>query len=350
MLHVAFLLLAQAAAGEAPVLKTEIKDVAAKGDGRPSILLEGTTNLPTGARVDVYLYYGRLDVGPVISRDFFAVRDGKFSHELQPYKKKNFPGKYGLRLVYNPDLQDQRFAGFDHGVANFPFRFGNDEDFEREAKVFRGQLVADLQTMVDMGEEVKTQIVKLEGKPAADWAPLQRKWLEKSHEIMKRADPHEIQEYNALGIDLPATSGLENLSGILYSAAKYAAAGRGKEALEGLTRLRQTAQYLIGEMNSPKLTGAAQVLDLIDAAKKLIREAMNKPDQPALPARRKFLEMNALLQKSLPEDAQPIVLEIGKAAAAFFNALSDKEPNVKELHAELEKSLEKVAAPLRPPK
>jgi hypothetical protein len=350
MLHLAFLLLAQAAAGEAAVLKPEIKDVAAQGDGRPSILCEGTTNLPNGARIEVYLYYGRLDDGPVIARTSFAVQDGKFSQAIQPYKSKNFPGKYGLRLVYNPELQDQRIAGFAYGVTNTSFRFGTDADFEREAKVFRGQLAADLQAMVDLGEEVKTQIDKLAGKPAADWAPFQKEWMEKSHEIMKRADPHKIQEYYALNIDHPATTGLENLSGILNSAARYAAGGRGKEALEGITVLRQTAQYLIGEMNAPKLTSAGQVIDVVDAAKKLIREAAGKPDQPVLPAKRKFLEMNALLQKSMPEEVQPTILEVGTRAAAFFNALADKEPNVKELQAELEKSLEKIAAPLRPPK
>ena len=350
MLHVAFLLLTQAAAEEAPVLKTEIKDVAAEGDGRPSILCEGTTNLPSGARIEVYLFYGKLDDGPVIARQSFTVKDGKFSHALQPYKKKNFPGKYGLRLVYNPELQDQRFVGFKMGVFDLPFRFGNDADFEREAKVFRSQLAAELQAMVDLGEELKTQIEKLKGKPASDWAPLQKKWMEQGHEIMKRADPHANQEYNALSIDHPATTGLENLSGILNSAARYAAAGRDKEALEGVTVLRQTAQYLIGEMNVPKLTSAGQVVDVVDAAKKLIRDVMANPDGPLLPRRRKFLEMNQLLQKSLPEDVQPTILEIGKASSAFFHAVEDKDPNVKELHADLEKALEKIAAPLRPPK
>jgi len=338
------------AADQAPVLKPEVKDVPAQGEGRATILIEGTTNLPAGARIELYLYYGRLDDGPVIARTSFAVKDGKFSYELQPYRKKNLPGKYGLRLVYNPELQDQRFVGFGLGVVNHPFRFGTEEDFEREAKIFKAQLAAELQAMVDLGEELKTQIGKLEGKPADAWKPLMKEWMEKTHEIMKRADPHKNQEYNALNIDHPATTGLENLAGILNSAARYAAGGRGKEALEGVTVLRQTAQYLIGEMNAPKLTSAGQVLDTVDAAKKLIQDALNNPGQPVLPVRRKFLELNALLQKSMPEDVQPHILEVGRGAAAFFNALADKEPNVKELHAELEKSLEKIAAPLRPPK
>jgi len=350
MLHVAFLLLAlggQAAAGEAPVFKAEAKDVPAQGEGRPTILIEGTTNLPSGARVELYLYYGRLDDGPVVARHSFSVKNGKFSEELQPYRAKNFPGKYGLRLRYDPELQDQRFAGFAAGSTDVPFRFGTDADYEREAKVFRAQLAGELQAMADMGEEVKTQIDKLAGKPQADWAPLLKQWHEKSHDIMKRADPYKTQEYNALNIDHPASSGLENLSGILNSAAKYAAAGRGKEALEGITVLRQTTQYLIDEMMSPRLRTPGQILELLEAARKLVQEAVSRPDQPVLPTRRKFLEMNALLQKSLPEELQSHALEIGKAGAALFTAMSDKEPNVKDLHAELEKTIERIAAPLR---
>jgi len=348
---VAFLFLAQAAAAdEAPVLKVDVKDVPAQGQGKPIILCEGTTNLPTGARLEGYLFYDRMDEGPVLARTNATVKDGKLAMEFQPYQKKNFPGKYVARLVYNPALQLQNFAGFRDTVVNLPFRFGDEADFQREAKVFRGQLAAELQAMVAMGEQVKTQIDKLEGKPAADWAPFIKEWQEKSHEIMVRADPHKTQEYYALNIDHPASTGLENLSGILISAAKYAAAGRGKEAIEGITVLRTVAENLIGEMNAPRLTTPGQVVDLIDAAKALTREALAKSGQPLLLLRRKFLEMNALLQKSMPEEVQGNVLEISTRAAAFFNALSDKEPNVKELQAELEKSLEKLAAPLRPPK
>ena len=60
--------------------------------------------------------------------------------------------------------------------------------------------------------------------------------------------------------------------------------------------------------------------------------------------------MNALLQKSLPEDFQPLILEIGTLAADYFRAVSDKEPTLRDLHAKLDKSLEKLAAALAPPK
>ena len=100
-------------------------------------------------------------------------------------------------------------------------------------------------------------------------------------------------------------------------------------------------------MMSPRLRTPGQILELLEAARKLVQEAVSRPDQPVLPTRRKFLEMNALLQKSLPEELQSHALEIGKAGASLFTAMSDKEPNVKDLHAELEKSIERIAAPLR---
>ena len=39
--------------------------------------------------------------------------------------------------------------------------------------------------------------------------------------------------------------------------------------------------------------------------------------------------------------------EAGTQAADFFRALSDKEPNVRELHAKLDGTLERMAAPLK---
>lgn len=346
MLQLAFLLLTQAAAGEVPVLKAELREIPAPGKGKPTILCEGTTNLPDGAFLQADLYYNVVDEGRAIDKPSITVQGGKFVQEFQPFPKKIFPGRYIVRLRFNPALQGA-VRGFTDGKSDVAFRVGNEADFNREAAFFRGQLAGELQAVVGLGEELKGKIKVLNGKPASEWTDLLKGWERRSHEIMQRCDPRRVPEYNVLKIDHPATTGMENLVGILNSAAKYAAGGRSTEALEGITVLRQTAEYLIGEMNAPKLTTAAQVVELIDSARKLLQDAAAKPDQPVLPARRKFLEMNALLQKSLPEDLQPMALEIGGCAARFFTALADKEPNVKELHAELEKTLEKLAGPLR---
>src|SRR6185295_10297183 len=118
----------------------------------------------------------------------------------------------------------------------------------------------------------------------------------------------------------------------------------------GLTRLRQTVEYLIDEVAAPKLTEPAEILQLIASARKLLKDALDRPDDPVLPVRRKFVEMNALLRKSLPEDFQGAVLDIGARSTDFFTALSDKQPSAKKLHAEVEQAFEKLLASLRRPK
>lgn len=350
MLTVAFLLLAQAAAADAPVLKGDLKDVPAQGKTGPALQLDVATNLPDGALVDVSVYYDRVNEGREISKFVATVKGGKFSQDFQPFPSstKNLAGRYVALLRFNTALQNIAIGGFADSRSEIQVRIGTPGEFEVEAKAFRARLSADLQEIVALGDQVKAKIDALKGKPAEEWKPLLKEWTEKAVQIQARA--LKVPEYNVLGLDLIANSGLENLTGILNSAARTAAAGQGVVALEGLTRLRQTAEYWMGEINTPRLHSPVEIVQLIDAARKLIGDALRRPDGPVLPLRRKFVEMNAVLQKSLPEDFQPLVLEIGTRAAAFFNAVSDKEPNAKDLHAELDKTLEKLAAPLRPVK
>jgi len=60
--------------------------------------------------------------------------------------------------------------------------------------------------------------------------------------------------------------------------------------------------------------------------------------------------MNALLQKSLPEEVQSTVLEISSKAVSFFTALADQQSDAKELHKELDETFERLLAALRKPK
>jgi hypothetical protein len=351
MLHlsVAFSLLCACSSPQAELLKAELKEVPAVGKTPPLILCEGSAGLPNGVTLNTYLYYGRKD-GKVIFKDSATVNGGKFTQDFPVFPKRILPGKYFARIVFNPALQNQAIPGAAEAQIDISLQIGTAEDFEREAKLIRGQLAGEIQTLVGLGEEVKAKIEELKGKPAAAWADSMKEWTRKAVEVQGRAQPTKVPEYGILNLDLIADSGLENLAGILNSAARYAAAGQWGVALEGLTRLRQTGEYWIGEINSPKLTDPRDYLNLIESARKLIRETLGNPDAPALPARRKFVEMNALLQKSLPEEFQPAVLEIGTRSAAFFNAVSDNDAQMKELHAELDKMLEKLAAPFRPPK
>lgn len=329
-------------------IKAELRDVPAEGTRGASIACEGTSSLPNGAILHLYLYFDRIDEGHEVFKDTAVVKGGKFSLDMPAFPKRNLPGRYIARLVFNPDLQDQAFPGFKLTRTEVTTRFGAAEDFERETRAVRAQLNAEIQAFIAMADEVKAKMDELKGKPADDWKPHLAAWSEKGREIQKRADPRRVPEYNVLNLDLIATSGLENLAGILNSAAVTAANGKANEAIEGLTVLRQTAQYWADEVSMPKLTDPRDVIVLVEDGRKVAREALAKPDAPILTARRRFIEICTILQKSLPEEMQPGVQDVNGKSTAFFTALADKDAAAKTLHAELDKALDKLIAPMRP--
>jgi hypothetical protein len=349
MLHVAFLLLLQAAAPEAPVLKGTLKDIPKEGKADPAVQIDVATNLPDGALVDVALYYGPVDEGKEIAKFVGTAKGGKFSTDLLPFpgSKKNLAGKYVARLRFNPALQNIAIPGFADHKSDHPLQIGNDADFQAESKAFRAQLAGEVQALMAIGEQVKTAMDAKKFKTPEEWKPQLREWGGKAVEIQVRASPLKVREYKVLGLDSIADAGLEHLINILNSAARHAAAGLANDAVEGLTRYRQTCEYWLGEITSPRLNTPAQLVHMIEAARGVIRDAISQSDPSVLFLRKQFVGMNATLQKSLPEELQPQVLEIGTRGAAFFNALADKEPNVKELGAELDKALEKLAVPIR---
>jgi hypothetical protein len=360
MLHFAFLtaslvatLACQAAQGaaQAPEIKGELRDVPAQGNASPSFLCEGTTNLPDGALLNAYLYYDRVNEGREIAKETTTVKGGKFTQDFTafPKSKKNLAGRYIARFRFSPEFQAQRMD-FPAAKADIVLQHGTPQDVERETKAVREQLAGEIRTYAAMGDEVKAKIAELKGKPGDAWQAPVKSWVEKSAEIQRRNYPLKVPEYRVLNLDQVADGGLENLGGILISASKHAAAGEGEVAREGLTRLRQTVDYLVDEIAIPKLTEPGQILALIDSARKLVKDALANPNDPVLPVRRKFVEMNALLQKSLPEEVQSIVLEISTKSVSFFTALADKQSDTKELHKELDDTFERLLAALRRPK
>jgi len=361
MLHLAFLTTSLVAtlacstaqgAAQAPDIKGELRDVPPQGNAAPSFLCEGTSSLPDGALLNAYLYYGRVNEGREIAKDTTTVKGGKFSQDFSPFpkSKKNLAGKYIVRFRFSPEFQAQAFPGIAATTVEIVLQHGTPQDVERETKAVRDQLVGEIRIYASMADEVKAKIPELKDKPADAWHAALKSWLDKSTEIQRRNYPLKVPEYRVLNLDQVADGGLEQLGGILISAAKHAASGEGEVAREGLTRLRQTTDFLIDEIASPKLTEPAQILALIESARQLLKDALSHPDDPVLPARRKFVEMNALLQKSLPEDVQATVLEIGTRSVSFFTALADKQANAKELHKELDESFDRLIAALRRPK
>ena len=150
-----------------------------------------------------------------------------------------------------------------------------------------------------------------------------------------------------LGLDAVADPGIENLCAIFMSAARAASLGQAESAIEGLTRLQQTIVYWVSEIAAPRLTDPAQILALIEKVRALLRDALKTPDTPVLPLRRKFMEMNSLLDKSIPPDFHVAVLDLESRSVGYFNALADKLEGTQDLQQGMDRALEKLADALR---
>jgi hypothetical protein len=347
MLHLGTLLLALAAAQDTLTIKGSLREVPAEGKEGPTFLFEGTANLPNGSILAAYLYYDKVIEGQELFRDFSTVKGGAFTQDYPVYPKKNFPGKYVARFIYDAQLQNLGAADFPRTVVDFTLQVGSPADLDRESKAVRDQLAGELRAMVALGEQVKAKLDELKGKPASEWDPLIAAWRDESNRIRRRADPHAIREYSVLHLDVIADNGFEDLSAMLLGAARCAAADQRGTCLEGLTRMNQTAEKWIADISSPRLTDFSQMVSQIDEGRALLRKVRDNPDQPVLPARRKFLAMTELLDKSVPETFHEVVLGISSRAATFFAAVSDKSADVPTVYADLDGLLQRFADTLR---
>jgi hypothetical protein len=346
MLYVVTLLLALAAQ-DPLTIKGSLKEVPAEGKAGPALLCEGTANLPNGSVLSAYLYYEKAVEGRELHRDFAIVKAGAFTQEYAIYAKKNFPGKYIARYVYDPDLQNLGASEFPRTTVDFLLQVGSPEDVDRESKAFRAQLAGEIRAMMALGQEVKLKLDELKDKPASAWDALLAGWRDESTRIQKRVDPRKRREYFILRLASIADNGFEELAATLLSAARCGAAGQPGLCHEGLTRLNQTAEKWISDISSPRLTDFAQMAALVDECRALLRKVAESPDQPLLPSRRKFLEMTELLDKSVPGDFHEGVLGISDRASTFFGAAADKSPDLQKAHQDLDGFLQRFANTLR---
>ncbi len=350
MLHVAFLILASTALQQAPRIAVVIKEGPAKEGKAPPFICEGTTNLPDGAQLKVALFYDRVVLGRGLINEFTPVKGGKFSYESVVFPTRNLPGTYIVQILFDPELQNLNVSGFPLAKTEAKYQIGTPADAERALKAVRERLCDDIRGMIGVCDKLKAKATELRGKkddPA--WPPLLHEAEEKLHAIQKGAQLDAVPEYGLLNFDGVVTTGFENLVGTLMAAAQFALKGDTETAFEGFTRFRQTAEYYISEISSPKLTEPREIVALIESGRKLLKECLDRPDDvPA--ARRKFIEMTALLRKSLSEEEEAAILAMGGQAADFFHAVADRKPEAKTLFAELDKALEALAAPLRSPK
>jgi len=346
MLHVVTLLLALAAQ-DPLTIKGSLKEIPAEGKEGPALLCEGTANLPNGSVLAAYLYYDRCDEGRELFRDFSTVKAGAFTQEYPVFAKKNFPGMYVARFVYDPELQNLGAADFPRTSVDISFQIGGPADVARESKAVCEQLAGEIRSIMAIGQEVKLKLDELKDKPASASDALLAGWRDESTRIQKRVDPRKTREYFVLRLASLADNGFEELAATLLSAARCGAAGQRGLCLEGLARLNQTAEKWISDISSPRLTDFDQMAALVEEGRALLLKVMESPDKPVLPSRRRFPEMTELLDKSVPETFHDVILGISDRASTFFAAAADKSPDLKAAHQDLDGFLRRFADGLR---
>src|SRR5262249_51326997 len=167
-------------------------------------------------------------------------------------------GTYIARFIYDPALQGLGAADYPRTTVEFSLQIGTPEDLERESKAVRNQLAEEIRAFIAMADEVKAKMDEFRDKPPAAWDPSLKAWRDRSIELQKRADPRKVPEYTLLRLDVIADTGFENMADIFLSAARIASRGQRETALEGLTRLRQTAEFWLGDIAPPPPTRPPQ--------------------------------------------------------------------------------------------
>lgn len=353
MLQVASLLLLALAAGPAEgkqdtlALTAELKDVPAQGKDGPRFQLEGTTNLGNGAVLVAYLYYEKIDTGREIYKDTPLVKNGKFSQDFPVFRTRTFPGTYFARVIYEPNLQNLGGADFPRGVFDFKLQIGDGKDVDREGKGVRDLLVAEIRALLAVADEMKAKFDEMKSKTPADRDEQLRVWRERASQIRERANPRKNPELYLLRLDVIADAGFEDQINLLMACGRAFVLQQRESMNEGFTRLKQACDVYIGDIAYPRLTDFTQMAGSVDECRALLRKLIDNPDQPVLPVRRRFIELTALLDKSVPVDYREVILGAISRGAALFNAVSDKTPDARQLHADLDGLLERFAATLR---
>jgi hypothetical protein len=346
MLQVVTLFLALVAPQDPLVIKGELKELPAQGKGSPSFLCEGTANLPNGVNLIAHLYYGSIAVGKELFKDSAIVKGGKFSQEFPVFPQRNFPGTYTARLIYDPNLQGLGAPDYPRTTVDIVLQVGGPADVDRESLAVRNQLIGEIRGLIAIADLVKGKLDAMKDKPQADREALFKTWHEQTLEMRDRVDPRKHPEYYILRLDLMANSSVEELAGILTSSARCFVLNQREDTIEGLTRLRQTCEYWIGEIGAPRLLDFGKMVASVEECRSILRKLLESPNDPVLPARRRFLELTSLLDKSIPADFHEVILAITTRATSFFSAVSDKSPDTKTLHADLDGILERFASTL----
>ena len=181
------LLLSLAASGREPTLDFDSRVVR---DGvHWAVRVEGTAPLPDGARVEGDLYYvQKIDPNayvppletdeeelPVASRSESA-SGGRFSFQIGPFGREPYPGRWRVRMEYDPDIQPREIAEAAGGgkriVREKDFVHGAPAELPAVLESVRKELEADYLRMPVLLDDLARRYAAARTRPppAAGWA------------------------------------------------------------------------------------------------------------------------------------------------------------------------------------
>jgi hypothetical protein len=332
-------------------LAAELKELPGDAKKPPTLVVEGTTDLPDGAILKLNVYFGPVRPGEETARGLVQAKDGKYSKDFQLFgpREKNVSGTYHLRVHFDPNLQPAKLQSLPAVQAEAKLEVGDALTREKEHAAIRKRLADDVRAIHAIGGEVQAKFAEAKGKPDPKaWAALQDGWRERILAVEKRAGL--TPEYRHLGLYAIADAGLENLREIVLKLAACAARGEAGPLEEGKIILDRAAQLLIGELTAQSLS-PRQLRERVEEARKIATDALGLSGDALAGARRQYVALTLSLGQQLGEKHHDTLGAMADAGRRMFDAIEEKKADAaKTAQAEVLRITDPLLQALQDPK
>ena len=332
-------------------LAAEIKELPGDAKKPPTIVVEGTTDLPDGAILKLNLYFGPVRPGEETARGLVQAKDGKFGKDFHLFgpRERNVAGTYHLRVHFDPNLQPQKLQSLPARQADAKLEVGDTLAREKEHAAIRKQLADDVRAIHAIAGEIQAKFAEAKGKPDPKaWAPLLEGWKGRLTAIEKKAALSP--EYRHLGLYAIADAGLENLREIVLNLADCAGKGQAAPLEEGRTVLDRAVQLLIGELTAQSLS-PRQLRERVEEVRKVATDAPGLSADALAGARRQYVGLTLSLGQQLGEKHHDVLGAMAEAGRRMFDALEEKKPDAaKAAQADVLKNAEQLLQGIQDPK
>ncbi len=329
----------------------ELKEIPGDAKKPPTLLCEGTTDLPDGAILKVNLYFGPVIPGEEKTRTLLQVKGGRFSKDFQLFgpRERNLGGTYSIRVAFDPNLQPPALQSLPPIHADAKLEVGDALAREKEHAALRRQLADEIRAVQAVADDVQAGLAASKGKPDPKaWAALTEGWKKRLTAIERRAGA--LPEYGYLGLFHVVDSGLEQLREIVLNIADSAGKGLGGTVLEGRTVLDRTALQLLGELQ-PAALPPGEARALVEDARRILRDAPGLSGEALAAARKKYVALTFALDRHVGAAHSELLGALADGGKRLFDALEDgKEADARPVQAELLEKAGKLIEALSDPK